>query len=58
MITETCLRKKQEKETRILIVENVKVTQKKLVEIEAETDILGVQVSDNINKNKREESDH
>ena len=58
MITETCLRKKQEKETRILIVENVKVIQKKLVEIEAETDILGVQVSDNINKNKREESDH
>ena len=58
MITETCLRKKQEKETRILIVENVKVIQKKLVEIEAETDILGVQVSDNINKKKREESDH
>ena len=41
-----------------MIVENVKVIQKKLVEIEAETDILGVQVSDNINKNKREESDH
>ena len=46
MITETCLRKKQGKEIRILILENVKETQKKLVEIEAEIDTLGVQVSD------------
>ena len=40
------------------MLENVKEIQKKLVEIEAETDALGVQVSDKINKNKREESDH
>ena len=43
---ETCLRNKQGKKTRILMMENGKEIQKKLVEIEAETDALGVQVSD------------
>ena len=55
---ETCLRNKQGKKTRILMMENGKEIQKKLVEIEAETDILVVQVSDKVNKNKREESDN